>query len=146
MKLLKGLYWHPYLELSEQGKSTASVRRTGTILVALVVLLNTAVVLMVLQFVWPAVGEGLDDLLRAWFGRRSGRSVGRFLGALGLGLAYLPVWLTWGSERGYARLMEELGGLSEADQQRYSERSFRYLLASIGLFFLLLFLFFFEFL
>lgn len=141
MKLLKGLYWNVYYELREKGKSTASVRSTGTLLVALALLLNAFVILILWNAVWPEVGEFIDDLLKDLFGRRQGRVIGKFVGAASLGFFYAIAWLAWGREQGYRGLIEEFNRLTDHEQRAASNASLPYFIGSIGLFFLVLLLF-----
>ena len=101
MTFLEVLYGSQYYEIHQKGRDGNKGRLNGNLfLSALILLFIIAVMMVSISFV-PGFEEKMTKMVRSVFGYSSGRSIGKLLAIPVLGIIYLVIIKTVGSESNF---------------------------------------------
>ena len=101
MTFLEALYGSQYYEIHQKGRDGNKGRLNGNVfLSALIFLLILAVLMISISFV-PGFEEKITKSVRSVFGYSTGRSIGKLLAIPVLGIIYLLIVKTVGSESNF---------------------------------------------
>jgi len=101
MTFLEALYGSQYYEIHQKGRDGNKGRLNGNLfLSALILLFIIAVMMVSISFV-PGFEEKMTKMVRSVFGYSSGRSIGKLLAIPVLGIIYLVIIKTVGSESNF---------------------------------------------
>lgn len=119
MNLLKAIYCNQYYELKPKGKAHAArTNGTGLVTVGLVLLVFALTTLLIIAF--PDLGEYLENLLKEWFGVRSGRTIGRAAALIPFLIIYPLVKNTLGTTASYQATITQFESYSETRKKEIS--------------------------
>jgi len=101
MTFLEALYGSQYYEIHQKGRDGNKGRLNGNLFLStLIVLFIIAVMMVSISFV-PGFEEKMTKMVRSVFGYSSGRSIGKLLAIPVLGIIYLVIIKTVGSESNF---------------------------------------------
>lgn len=101
MTFLEALYGSQYYEIHQKGRDGNKGRLNGNLFLSvLIVLFIIAVMMVSISFV-PGFEEKMTKSVRSIFGYSSGRSIGKLLAIPVLGIIYLVIIKTVGSESNF---------------------------------------------
>ncbi|MCP4122322.1 MAG: hypothetical protein GY751_11260 [Bacteroidetes bacterium] len=132
MNVFKSLYCNQYYELKPKGKAHAA-RQNGTGLVTVGILFNLFVLLRIIALIIPEAGEVIVDSIDSVFGNLSGRSTGKIIALIPMGLIYFIVRHTLGNKINYDRMITSFETLDAQTQKRISDKGRNYFFISLGL-------------
>lgn len=139
MRFLELIYFSQYYELKKSGRDPQKGRINGTLLSAVIIILNLASVIMLLFRYAP------NTLLINWldheFGdyRGSGKALGQLTGAILIITIGGLLWITAGSKKSYNKIAEKYQQLPDEVQHRTIRQALMIFLISFVLFLLLIF-------
>ncbi len=97
MSFLEALYGSQYYEISQSGRNGNRGKVNGNLfLTAMIILVIFALLMVAISFI-PGFNEELARLFRKWFGRSSGKTIGRLLTIPLMIIIYLIVSTTVGT-------------------------------------------------
>jgi len=132
MNVFKSLYCNQYYELKPKGKAHAA-RQNGTGLVTVGILFNLFVLLRIIALIFPEIGEAIVDFIDSFFGSLSGRSTGKIIALISMGLIYFIVRYTLGNKINYNRMITSFETLDPQAQKQVSDKGRNYFFISLGL-------------
>jgi len=98
---LEALYGSQYYEIHEKGRDGNKGRLNGNLFLSTLIVLFILAALMVSISFIPGFNESLTKNIRSIFGYSSGRSIGKLLAIPVLGIIYLVIIKTVGSESNF---------------------------------------------
>jgi len=98
---LEALYGSQYYEIHQKGRDGNKGRLNGNLFLSTLIVLFILAVLMVSISFIPGFNESLTKNIRSIFGYSSGRSIGKLLAIPVLGIIYLVIIKTVGSESNF---------------------------------------------
>jgi len=101
MTFLEALYGSQYYEIHQKGRDGNKGRLNGNLFLSTLIVLFILAVLMVSISFIPGFNESLTKNIRSIFGYSSGRSIGKLLAIPVLGIIYLVIIKTVGSESNF---------------------------------------------
>ena len=101
MTFLEALYGSQYYEIHQKGRDGNKGRLNGNLFLSTLIVLFILAVLMVSISFIPGFNESLTKNIRSIFGYSSGRSIGKLLAIPVLGIIYLVITKTVGSESNF---------------------------------------------
>ena len=101
MTFLEALYGSQYYEIHEKGRDGNKGRLNGNLFLSTLIVLFILAALMVSISFIPGFNESLTKNIRSIFGYSSGRSIGKLLAIPVLGIIYLVIIKTVGSESNF---------------------------------------------
>lgn len=135
MNVFKALYCNQHFELKPQGKEAAA-RTNGTRLLAVGIALNVITLVVFMMVVSEDFTDSFGDLVSDIFGRRSGRSFGKFIALIPFLISLPLIRYTLGREGACNELIAEFEALSADGQKRVSKKGLSYFLMPLGAFIL----------
>ena len=134
MNIFQTLYCYIYQYNEDNGKvgNSDSSRKTGTIMVSVMVLMW---ILSIVFLTFPAgLGEGIIDLLQDIFGYKSGKQIGRLLGISLFILIYPCVHFTVGSKKSFQKIIAHYQTLEKEKRGEMAGLGMSYLIISCVVF------------
>ena len=101
MTFLEALYGSQYYEIHQKGRDGNKGRLNGNLFLSTLIVLFILAALMVSISFIPGFNESLTKNIRSIFGYSSGRSIGKLLAIPVLGIIYLVIIKTVGSESNF---------------------------------------------
>lgn len=130
MNFIDSLYCNQHFELKEKGKEHLA-RANGNALVAIALALNVFALFAFAMLVSPDVLDWFSDAVRDIFGRRTGRSVGKFLALIPFLITVPLSRLVLGSPKRYQKLIANFESLDLTAQFTISNRGKWYFFSSM---------------
>ncbi|MBS3914919.1 MAG: hypothetical protein KG003_10490 [Bacteroidetes bacterium] len=107
MNFFEDLLFTQYYELRSKGKSTASAKNTGILLLSVLILLVLITIFMVIN----AFGI-LNNISTPW----NGKYIGKLLGIVFLALCFGAIYLFYGNPVKYDKIIQKYEQYSEEEQ------------------------------
>ena len=139
MRILQIIYFSQYYELKKSGRDPQKGRLNGTLLSAVIIILNIVSLLIILLKLVPDQAP-FQWLKQTFTGYGSGKGWGKLIAAVLLIMISGLLWLTIGSKTSYNRIAEKFLILPEEAQQKTVKQALYAFLLSFVLFLIMVFI------
>ena len=140
MNIFSIIYFSQYYELKEKGKDPLKGRLNGTLLSAVVIMLNLVSLGLIVAAVSPhnLFVQKITDFFEGFSG--DAKSTGKLLGLLLMIITGGLLWLTIGSKKGYLKIAERYMQLPDELQKKTIKQGLVIFLVSFAIFLFCIFL------
>ena len=104
----------------------------GNLLLSISLFVFVASVIGILILIFPEIGESIEDILKDTFGRRGGRTMGKFLAILGIAMFFPFVRYTIGTPKNYQRIMDDCKNMSDEELKEVSKKGTWFVAITLG--------------
>jgi type IV secretory pathway component VirB8 len=138
MNIIKAIYCNQYAELLQKNKAYTA-QKNGTILCAVIIIMSIIALIMLFVLFYPNFESNYSQFMQKIFGRHSGRFAGKILGIILFVVSYFVIKWTVGSDKSYNKTIAEYNQLSEFEKNQISSKGLKFILYTIGIFVLIIF-------
>ena len=106
----------------------------GNIILSLCLIMLIGSLIVTISLLFPGFGDVFEDLLKDIFGRRLGRTMGKFLVIIGLLIFFPIIRFTVGTDANFQKNLADFRALSESEQDKVSKKGAWFIGLTLGSF------------
>ena len=132
MNYFESFYASLFYSRKNHGTPAAPTPFNGNLLLSISLFVFVASIIGILVLIFPEIGDSIEDMLKDIFGRRRGKTIGRFLAIIGIALFYPFVRYTIGTPSKYQKIMSDCEKMSGEELKKVSRKGTIFVAVTLG--------------